>query len=132
MKSSAFITYLILFFSGIFVVIMIYFAVNILIINIVKGNYITSKYSAEFFASVLNSLFSSTTNISIVITIPKTEASFYFYEENVTVKIGNDVYSEKIFKPNYIVLKVKNPIIANKNFQTQILINKINDEVEIE
>jgi len=133
MKGSSFITYLILFFSGIFIVIMIYFAINILIINIVKSNYIASKHSAEFFANTLNSLFSSTANVSLIVTLPKINAKFYFFEDNVTVKIGNDVYSEKIFKPDYIELKVKNnPITARKEFQTQIFITKINNEIKIE
>jgi len=133
MKGSSFITYLLLFFSGIFVVIMIYFAINILIINIVKSNYIASKRSAEFFANTLNSLFSSTANVSLIIILPKIDAKFYFYEDRVIAEIGKDVYSEKIFKPNYISLKVKNnPIVVRKEFQTQIFITKINNEVKIE
>lgn len=131
MKSSAFITYLILFFSGIFVVIMVYFSVNILFINIVKKNYIISKQSAEFFANVLSSVSSSSSNLSIILTLPPSEMKIYFFENNVTVYIKNEKYSEVYFKPSYIVLDVKNPITANKQFPSKIIISKVNDKITI-
>jgi len=130
MKSSAFTTYLILFFSGIFVVIIVYFAINILMIEIFKSNYLASKQSAKVLANILNSVFSSTANVTIMIVFPKTEGKIFFYEDNVTVIIGNDVYSEKIFKPTYIVLEVT-PITLSKTVPISLVIEKINDKVSI-
>ncbi|MEM5828240.1 MAG: hypothetical protein QW197_01920 [Candidatus Aenigmatarchaeota archaeon] len=110
---------------------MVYFSVNILFINIVKKNYIISKQSAEFFANVLSSVSSSSSNLSIILTLPPSEMKIYFFENNVTVYIKNEKYSEVYFKPSYIVLDVKNPITANKQFPSKIIISKVNDKITI-
>ncbi|MEM5820623.1 MAG: hypothetical protein QW678_03235 [Candidatus Aenigmatarchaeota archaeon] len=132
LKLSAFITYLVLFFSMIFVIIFLYLGINILLINIYKNNFFISKSTSEFLSAIMNSLFSSTNNITIEITFPKEEMEIYFFDENITVKKGKEFFSSKIFKPSYINFNVSNNVIKTTSFyNTKILIIKVNDEIKI-
>ncbi|MBU5682585.1 MAG: hypothetical protein KQA34_02660 [Candidatus Aenigmarchaeota archaeon] len=132
LKLSAFITYLVLFFSMIFVVIFLYLGINILLINIYKNNFFVSRSTSELLSAIMNSLFSSTNNITIEITFPKGEMEIYFFDENITVKKGKEFFSSKIFKPSYINFNISNNVIKTTSFHnTKILIIKINDEIRI-
>ncbi|MEM5833661.1 MAG: hypothetical protein QXF04_03930 [Candidatus Aenigmatarchaeota archaeon] len=132
LKLSAFITYLVLFFSMIFVVIFLYLGINILLINIYKNNFFISRSTSELLSAIMNSLFSSTNNITIEITFPKGEMEIYFFDENITVKKGKEFFSSKIFKPSYINFNISNNVIKTTSFHnTKILIIKINDEIRI-
>lgn len=132
LKLSAFITYLVLFFSMIFVVIFLYLGINILLINIYKNNFFVSRSTSELLSAIMNSLFSSTNNITIEITFPKGEMEIYFFDENITVKKGKEFFSSKIFKPSYINFNISNNVIKTTSFHnTRILIIKINDEIRI-
>ncbi|MEM5830644.1 MAG: hypothetical protein QXO40_00350 [Candidatus Aenigmatarchaeota archaeon] len=132
LKLSAFITYLVLFFSMIFVIIFLYLGINILLINIYKNNFFISKSTSEFLSANMNSLFSSTNNITIEITFPKEEMEIYFFDENITVKKGKEFFSSKIFKPSYINFNISNNVIKTTSFyNTKILIIKVNDEIKI-
>ncbi|MEM5833983.1 MAG: hypothetical protein QXH68_01115 [Candidatus Aenigmatarchaeota archaeon] len=132
LKLSAFITYLVLFFSMIFVVIFLYLGINILLINIYKNNFFLSRSTSELLSAIMNSLFSSTNNITIEITFPKGEMEIYFFDENITVKKGKEFFSSKIFKPSYINFNISNNVIKTTSFHnTRILIIKINDEIRI-
>ncbi|MEM5824409.1 MAG: hypothetical protein QXW04_00010 [Candidatus Aenigmatarchaeota archaeon] len=132
LKLSAFITYLVLFFSMIFVVIFLYLGINILLINIYKNNFFISRSTSELLSAIMNSLFSSTNNITIEITFPKGEMEIYFFDENITVKKGKEFFSSKIFKPSYINFNISNNVIKTTSFHnTRILIIKINDEIRI-
>ncbi|MEM0324649.1 MAG: hypothetical protein QXW35_01995 [Candidatus Aenigmatarchaeota archaeon] len=132
LKLSAFITYLVLFFSMIFVVIFLYLGINILLINIYKNNFFVSRSTSELLSAITNSLFSSTNNITIEITFPKGEMEIYFFDENITVKKGKEFFSSKIFKPSYINFNISNNVIKTTSFHnTRILIIKINDEIRI-
>lgn len=131
-KLSVFINYLILFFSMIFVVIFLYLGFNIILVSIYENNYFVSKNSAEFLASIMNYVFSTTNNLTIEIIFPKTEMKFFFFENNITVKKGNDQFSSKIFKPNYIsLILTNNEIETTTFFNTVIIIHKINNEIRI-
>lgn len=130
MKLSAFITYMILFFSMIFVLIILYFGINIILINIYKNNFFVLKNSAIFFSSVFNSLFSSSNNVTIRVIFPKAGLKIYIYRENITLKRGNEIFSANLFLPNYIFLENKE-IETSEEYNTEILIVKLNDKVEI-
>lgn len=105
MKSSVFITYLILFFSILIIGILMIFAWEILSFYIIKRNWFNSKLSSESLASILNLVFSSTyENISVYLLLPPNDLKVIFSDESITVNISNGIYVSKIFKPSYIYL----------------------------
>lgn len=132
-KFSVFTSYMILFFSMIFVAIFLYIGFDIILTNIYKNNYFISRNAAELLASILNYVFSSTNNISIELIFPPTEMKIYFYKESIMVEKGKEYFSFKIFKPNYISLSISNNVIEMPNFFDigKIGIFKINDEIII-
>jgi len=129
MKLSAFITYLILFFSILIVLILMIFGWNVIVFYLLKKDWFNSKLAAESLSSILNGIFSSTYNVSLFLVIPK-DYEIIFYEENVTVKVGDSYFSSKIFKPSYIKI-VNSPIVKKCSEICEISILKISDEIYI-
>lgn len=132
MKLSAFITYLTLFFSMIFVVIIIYFGLNIFLVSIYKENFLVSRGLATSLASIINYLASSTNNVSLMLNLPRRDIKVFFYRDNVTVEMGNDFFSARIYLPNYIILKSNSEFIeSSEDFAGTILMVKTNNEIEV-
>lgn len=67
----------------------------------------------------------------MIISLPPCEMKIYFFDNNVTVYLKDEKYSEEYYKPSYIVLDVKNPIVCNREFPTKLIISKINDKISI-
>jgi hypothetical protein len=133
MKSSAFITYMILFFSVLIITVLILYGSEILIFFLLKGNYINSKLSSETLSSILSIISSSTYNASLIIYVPPKDLEIFFGNENITVKIKDSTSFSKIFKPNYIKInETKKECPSFFNSLCPIIITKIDNEIEIE
>jgi hypothetical protein len=133
MKSSAFITYMILFFSVLIITVLILYGSEILIFFLLKGNYINSKLASETISSILSIISSTTYNASLIIYVPPKDLEIFFGNENITVKIKGSTFSSKIFKPNYIKInETKKECPSFFNSPCPIIITKIDNEIEIE
>jgi len=132
MKSSAFITYMVLFFSVLIITVLILYGSEILIFFLLKGNYINSKLASETISSILSIASSTTYNASLIIYVPPKDLEIFFGSDNVTVKIKGSAFSSKIFKPNYVKInEIKKECPSFFNSPCPIIITKIDDEIEI-
>ncbi len=131
MKTTVLISYIVLFFSLIFVVLILFFGFNIIFYNIIDTRLLSSKYVAQTLASIINSIFSSPNNISLIIVMPPREMKIYFFDSNVTVYIGKEKYEAKYYKPNYIYLNVTNPLETVEEIKNCLYVIKIDDKIDL-
>ncbi|MEM0480581.1 MAG: hypothetical protein QXQ14_00095 [Candidatus Aenigmatarchaeota archaeon] len=130
LKASAFITYLILFFSMLFISIILIYGFQIILFFFLKRSWFESKLAAETIASILNNIFSSSYNVSLIIKLPPKNLKINIYSENVTVSLEKNFYASKLFKPSYIKLK-ETSLECIENLICNIFISKVNDEISI-
>ena len=127
MKSQALITYVVLFLSGIMVILMLYIGGSVIIDNILKTNWFNAKYMAESLEGIITVFASSTYDIYYAPKLPNKDCKIVISENRINVTYKGSEYSEEIVLPSYFSLQ-KNEIYCDE----KILIVKKGDNITFE
>ena len=119
MKNQALITYVVLFLSGIMVVLMLYIGGRIIIENMLKTNWFSAKHMAESLEGIITVFSSSTYDVFYITKLPNEDCKIKISKNEINVTFKSSKYSEKINLPSYISvneteINCPGPIIIQK------------------
>lgn len=97
-------TYLLQFFSGVLIVIIILMSSTILTYRFFQKDLINSKLQAETLSSIISSLSSSMLDYTLVIRVGS-ECKISISDSDLKATIGSDEYKISIIMPTYVKLK---------------------------